>query len=281
MVSPELPKTLCCDLRENRTMSISDQEICHGSAGPFLLLQIAPGPILRYAVTVMSNDNSVCIGLVGGGYAGQLHCIGYRRVAGVSVTLRAIADVDLKKAQDIKERFGIQKAVADFQELLDDPEIDVVDICTPPFLHVEMITRALRANKHVICEKPLSGYFGEDADESPIGTHVPKKRMYERVLSSLDGLAHEIGQGSARFFYAENFLYAPALRRIAELVRRKRSRILFMHAIIAVKGSSRQLQANGEPSEVVHLRGMASTLSRRFSGSSASRRRPAARRYRL
>jgi len=187
---------------------------------------------------MMSNDNSVCIGLVGGGYAGQLHCMGYRRVAGVSVTLRAVADVDLKKAQDVKERFGFQKAVADFQELLDDPEIDVVDICTPPFLHVEMITRALRANKHVICEKPLSGYFGEDADESPIGTHVPKKRMYERVLSSLDGLAREIDQGPARFFYAENFLYAPALRRIAELVRRKRSRILFMHAIIAVKGSS-------------------------------------------
>ncbi|MBN1856892.1 MAG: Gfo/Idh/MocA family oxidoreductase, partial [Dehalococcoidia bacterium] len=98
-----------------------------------------------------SNDNSVCIGLAGAGYAGQLHCLGYRRVAGVSVTLRAVADVDLKKAQDVKERFGFQEAVADFQELLDNPEIDVVDICTPPFLHVEMITRALRANKHVIC----------------------------------------------------------------------------------------------------------------------------------
>lgn len=57
----------------------------------------------------------------------------------------------------------------DFDDLLNDPDIDVIDICTPPYVHEEMIEKALAAGKHVICEKPISGYFGCDDDETPIG----------------------------------------------------------------------------------------------------------------
>ena len=42
-----------------------------------------------------------------------------------------------------------------FEAVLNDPEIDVVDICTPPHAHFEMMCQALAAGKHVICEKPL------------------------------------------------------------------------------------------------------------------------------
>ena len=53
------------------------------------------------------------------------------------------------------QRYGIAHAFADFADLLAMPDIDVVVICTPPALHYAMVRRALRAGKHVVCEKPL------------------------------------------------------------------------------------------------------------------------------
>ena len=69
--------------------------------------------------------------------------------------------------------------IAAFGELIADAGIDVVDICTPPNLHASMIVEAMQAGKHVICEKPFSGYFGRDGDAQPIGKHVPKAKMYD------------------------------------------------------------------------------------------------------
>ena len=61
---------------------------------------------------------------------------------------------------EFARRFGIPQTFRDYRELLTDKTIDVVDICTPPALHAEMIVACMRAGKHVICEKPFTGYFG-------------------------------------------------------------------------------------------------------------------------
>ena len=45
---------------------------------------------------------------------------------------------------------------------------------------------SVRAGKHVICEKPFAGYFGRDGDKIPIGKHVAKAMMYERVLEEME-----------------------------------------------------------------------------------------------
>jgi len=99
----------------------------------------------------------VCIGLVGGGYAADLHCNGYRNVHGLSVRLKNVADIDEEKARTTAETYGFERATDSFEELLADSEIEVIDICTPPHLHLRMAEKALRAGKHVICEKPLTG----------------------------------------------------------------------------------------------------------------------------
>jgi len=122
--------------------------------------------------------------------------------------------------------------------LINDGESDVIDICTPPYVHNEMIIKALRAGKHVICEKPLSGYFGMEGDIEPIGHNVSKVKMYDEVLKSIDELKKEVENSGKFFMYAENFVYAPAVMKAAEILRKKKSKILYAKGEESLKGSS-------------------------------------------
>lgn len=67
----------------------------------------------------------------------------------------AVSDLDETKAQESAERIGAD--VATFDSLLDRDDVDVIDLCTPPSLHLDQIVAALTAGKHVVCEKPLVG----------------------------------------------------------------------------------------------------------------------------
>ena len=85
--------------------------------------------------------------------------------------------------------------------MLADPEIDVIDIVTPPVAHPRMIIDALKAGKHVICEKPLTGYFGQPGSED-VGFTVPKKEMFQQVMAQMEELKQAIGSSSCKFMYA-------------------------------------------------------------------------------
>lgn len=180
----------------------------------------------------------VCIGLVGSGYAAYLHGNGYEKVCGVNVRLKSVVDIDLAKAQAVQQRYGFEQAITSFDELLTDPEIDVVDIVTPPFLHTTMAAKAMTAGKHVICEKPLTGYFGEPGDQEPIGLNVSKRKMYERCLAQMDGLKRTVESSNCKFFYAENFVYATPVVRAAKIICDRKSKILFLKGEESLKGSS-------------------------------------------
>src|SRR6478609_1847037 len=126
----------------------------------------------------------VRVGLAGCGFVSELHMHAYRRVYGVDVEVRAVAARG-EQVVEFARRQHIPTAYRSFRELIADADIDVVDICTPPNLHASMIVDAMQAGKHVICEKPFSGYFGRDGDAQPIGKHVPKALMYERVMEEM------------------------------------------------------------------------------------------------
>lgn len=179
----------------------------------------------------------VVVGIAGAGYGAWLHLNGYRKVHGIDVELRAVADVDSRRASDMAHTYGFEKAVGSFDDLLADDEIDVIDICTPPSAHLDMVGRALAAGKHVICEKPLTGYFGRPGDPEPVGS-VPKSRMYEQVVEDLDRLRSAVESSGRRFMYAENFVYSPLVQMSADIIRAKGSRILLMKGEESLKGSS-------------------------------------------
>lgn len=179
----------------------------------------------------------VTVGVVGAGRALELHAFGYKR-SNIPCRLKTVMARRSEQIQKAVKMYGFEKGTTDFADLLNDPEIDVVDICTPPYVHKEQIILALRAGKHVICEKPLTGYFGQPGDPEPIGNKVSKKYMYEYLLKELDEIRAVIAETGKKFMYAENFIYAPAVLKAGEIIRAKKSRILYMKGEESLKGSS-------------------------------------------
>jgi len=95
------------------------------------------------------------VGLVGVGAAAQVnHIPALKKVEGVELV--ALCDRDPEKAARVAAKFGIERAVERYDELLEADDIDAIDICTPNYLHSPMAVAALEAEKHVLCERPLA-----------------------------------------------------------------------------------------------------------------------------
>ena len=178
----------------------------------------------------------VRVGLVGCGFAAELHMSAYKRVYGPNVEVAAVAARG-DGVVDFARKHGIRDTHRDFRALIADRDIDVVDICTPPSLHAAMIVDAVRSGKHVICEKPFAGYFGRDGDKAPIGKHVAKSVMYRRVLEEMDKTCAAIQSSGRLFMYAEDWIYAPAVAKTVEILKATKDKILFMKAEESHSGS--------------------------------------------
>jgi len=95
------------------------------------------------------------IGIVGAGaIARRGHLPAYRTIPEIDVV--GIADLDLSLAENVAAEFGITRYVPDCKTLLEDDSIELVDICTPPQTHLEVIRTAVEQGKHILVEKPLS-----------------------------------------------------------------------------------------------------------------------------
>ncbi|MFL5162021.1 MAG: Gfo/Idh/MocA family protein [Microvirga sp.] len=178
----------------------------------------------------------VRVGMVGSGFIAELHMHAYRRVFGVDAEVRSVVSRS-DHVLNFARRFGIPHTHRDWRALLCDPEIDVIDICTPPALHTEMVVACMQAGKHVICEKPFTGYFGRPGDQEPIGRHVPKSLMFERVMEEMERTRAAVRASGKLFLYAEDWLYAPAVAKTAEILKATRDKILFMKAEESHSGS--------------------------------------------
>lgn len=181
---------------------------------------------------------TVTVALIGSGYGAFLHANGYKKVNGVNVRLKTLVDLDVEKAEKFAKEYGIEQVTPDFNDVLNDKEIDVIDIVTPPHTHVKFTIEAFKAGKHVISEKPLTGYFGEPGDEKPIGLNVSKQKMYESVIKEIDEVREIVKSSDKLFMYAENYVYCPSILKAAEMIRSKKSKLLFMKGEESLRGSS-------------------------------------------
>ena len=97
----------------------------------------------------------------GTGFVGRVHLEGIRRLGFVQVY--AIGESQKEKARRLGEEFHVDKTDSDYRRILDDPGVDAVHVCTPNMLHFPMVRDALKAGKHVLCEKPLATSVEEAA----------------------------------------------------------------------------------------------------------------------
>ncbi len=135
----------------------------------------------------------VQVGLIGIGFMGMIHYLAYQKVRGAKVA--AICTRDKKKLagdwRGIQGNFGppgAQMKLGDigryerWEDLLADPKIDMVDICLPPAMHLEVTLAALRAGKHVICEKPIALEAADAAKMVKAAERAKKQLLIGQVL---------------------------------------------------------------------------------------------------
>src|SRR4051794_27990116 len=92
------------------------------------------------------------VGIIGGGWPGGAHARGYQAAGGFKGV--AISDLIPDRRKKVMAELGIAKEFADAKELIKDKDVDAVSVCLPTFLHAPVAIAALRAGKHVVCEKP-------------------------------------------------------------------------------------------------------------------------------
>lgn len=98
--------------------------------------------------------NKLRVAVVGLGVGAQ-HAAGYAAFPAL-YDLAVICSLDDEKNRQLASQFGVARTETRFEALLDMPDLDVIDICTPPMLHRAQAIAAMRAGKHVVCEKPLT-----------------------------------------------------------------------------------------------------------------------------
>ena len=116
--------------------------------------------------TPSTSTRPLRIGMVGYGFMGAAHSHAWRTahrffdlpLTPVLSTLAGRTESSLAAAA---ERYGFARTTTRWQDLVEDPEIDVIDICTPGDTHPEIALAALAAGKHVLCEKPLANSVEE------------------------------------------------------------------------------------------------------------------------
>ena len=181
----------------------------------------------------------VRVGLIGAGFVAAIHARSYQRIRDIEVGLSAVAAVPLPDAQSFAEQFGIPDATDDYLQVLRRDDIDLVDVCVPNYLHEPFVVAAAQAGKHIICEKPLTGYFGapgEDAAAPPAG-RTAKKAMLTESLKSCDRMLAAVHKAGVKLMYAENWLYCPAVQKTMRLVQASDGAILEIRAQECHSGS--------------------------------------------
>jgi predicted dehydrogenase len=180
----------------------------------------------------------VKVGIVGAGFAAAFHLRCYRQVQGIPVEVAAIVDINKARAEDLAKRHGVPKVFDDFRYVLEDKSISVIDLVVPNSLHLPMVLDGAKAGKHIICEKPLTGFFGQGEPEEKVGA-TAKKKMLQKVREDLQTVSKVMSSHPVKFCYAENWIHAPAFKKALELMEKcfATGSILEMRAEEAHSGS--------------------------------------------
>jgi predicted dehydrogenase len=136
---------------------------------------------------------NIATALIGTGFMGKVHAENLRRLGTVEIV--ALAGSSEQRAREFGKSIGVNRTTGNYQELLEDSNIDAVHVLTPNVLHYPICRAALEAGKHVLCEKPFT---------------VSVEQARELVdLAAQTGLAHCI---------QHNLRYYPVVQQIRRMI---------------------------------------------------------------
>ena len=179
----------------------------------------------------MSEKKKLRCGIVGAGFSASFHYEAVGKVYGTNVEIVGVHA--LQGAEQYAAKRGI-KLFKTLDALLD--EVDVIHCCTTASSHEEVTVAALKRDKFSICEKPLTGYFG-DGSEGFRGDNFPKTRALDHALGSIQRMLEAEKASKGRILYAENWVYAPAIQKEREILEKTGGQILWIHGEEAHSGS--------------------------------------------
>ena len=141
------------------------------------------------------------IGIIGMGWMGQVHARSYSLVrqrfpaGGVAARLVICSDNVADRAEAARDLLGFERSAGDWQAVIADPAVDIVNIATPNHLHLPIVAAAAAAGKHIFCEKPV----GRTPQET----------------ARIESLARQAG---IRSFVGFNYRWAPLVMHARELI---------------------------------------------------------------
>lgn len=132
------------------------------------------------------------VGIIGcGTIANAAHIPSYRN--NPEAEIKYFCDIIPERAQAAVEKYHCGTAVADYHEVLNDPEIEAVSVCTPNNVHAQIAIDALRAGKNVLCEKPAARIYSE-ALEMQKAQHESGKVLNIGVVNRFNDSVNRIKQ---------------------------------------------------------------------------------------
>jgi predicted dehydrogenase len=176
---------------------------------------------------------AIRVGIVGARFAARFHYEALGRVHGISVEVVGVTSKTPQARDTFAAQMGI-KAFETIEELCN--AVDVVDLCTPPSTHVPLAVQALERGKHVIIEKPLTGYYGPSANDFQ-GNAFPKQQMLDEAMASCERVLGAARKSGKRVYYAENWVYAPAIQKEREMLMKSGGQLLWIIGSEAHSGS--------------------------------------------
>jgi UDP-N-acetyl-2-amino-2-deoxyglucuronate dehydrogenase len=137
------------------------------------------------------------VGLVGTGEISMSHVTAFRALD-PRFRLVAVADTDQFRLRSFAQKAFVPFSTTDYRNLLERADVDVIDVCTPPGVHKQIVSDALAAGKHVVCEKPLAPTLRETDELIEVASRFPGKlsTVYQRrYFPEIRSLVQQVEDG--------------------------------------------------------------------------------------
>ena len=169
-------------------------------------------------------NQPIRIGIAGSRFAAEFHYEAYQRATAVDVEVVGVTSI----TEEHREKFAKDRGIIAFSSLDEMlPEVDVVDNCTPGYAHEPIAIAAFEAGKHQVVEKPFTGFLGPADDTGFRGNTFSKETMLEAAVASARRIIAAALKSQKKLCYAENWIYAPAVQKEAEIIAKTKGQILW------------------------------------------------------